>query len=153
MVRPRRLALEGLESRRVMAGLVAVANDAGAAATSHIRLLDAETGAQVAATETPAFEAGFRGGVRLAMGDVTGDGVAEVIAAPGRGRVSEIRVFARQASRLVELSDYRIQPFGPSYTGGVELGHPVGGARLREHQQGRGCHSRGADHAPAMAAT
>jgi hypothetical protein len=121
MVRTRRLALEGLESRRVMAGLVAVASDAGATATSHIRLLDAETGAQVAATETPAFEAGFKGGVRLAMGDVTGDGIAEVIAAPGRGRVGEIRVFARQASRLVELSDYRIQPFGPSYTGGVEL--------------------------------
>ncbi|MGB8854458.1 MAG: FKBP-type peptidyl-prolyl cis-trans isomerase [Pirellulales bacterium] len=121
MVRTRRLALEGLESRRVMAGLVAVANDAGATATSHIRLLDAETGAQVAATTTPAFEAGFKGGVRLAMGDVTGDGVAEVIAAPGRGRVGEIRVFAREGSTLTELTDFRTQPFGPAYTGGIEL--------------------------------
>ncbi len=121
MAHDRRLALEGLESRRVMAGLVAVASDAGAAATSHIRLLDAETGAQVAATETPAFEAGFKGGVRLAMGDVTGDGVAEVIAASGRGRVGEIRVFARVGSVLTELTDFRVQPFGSTYTGGVEL--------------------------------
>ena len=80
MVRDRRLALEGLESRRVMAGLVAVASDAGATATSHIRLLDAETGAQVAATTTPVFEAGFKGGVRLAMGDVTGDGIVDLVA-------------------------------------------------------------------------
>lgn len=121
MPRDRRLALEGLESRRVMAGLVAVASDAGAAATSHIRLLDAETGAQVATTETPAFDAGFKGGVRLAMGDVTGDGVAEVIAAPGRGRMGEIRVFARVGSRLTELTDFRTQPFGSAYTGGIEL--------------------------------
>lgn len=121
MSRDRRLAIEGLESRRVMAGMVAVASDAGASATSHIRLLDAETGAQLAATESPAFEAGFRGGVRLALGDVNGDGIAEVIAAPGRGRVGEIRVFARQGSRLVELGDYRIQPFGPSYRSGIEL--------------------------------
>lgn len=121
MVRDRRLALEGLESRRVMAGLVAVASDAGATATSHIRLLDAETGAQVAATTTPVFEAGFKGGVRLAMGDVTGDGIAEVIAAPGRGRVGEIRVFARVGSELTELTDFRTRPFGPSYTAGIEL--------------------------------
>ena len=62
MVRDRRLAVEGLESRRVMAGVVAVASDAGAAATSHIRLLDAETGGQLAATTAPAFDAGFGGG-------------------------------------------------------------------------------------------
>lgn len=121
MVRTRRLALEGLESRRVMAGLVAVASDAGATATSHIRLLDAETGAQVAATTTPVFEAGFKGGVRLAMGDVTGDGVAEVIAAPGRGRVGEIRVFHQVGAELQEIVSYRVQPFGSRYTDGIEV--------------------------------
>jgi hypothetical protein len=121
MARDRRLALEGLESRRVMAGLVAVASDAGATATSYIRLLDAETGAQVAATNTPAFEAGFKGGVRLAMGDVTGDGVAEVIAGSGRGRVGEIRIFHRVNAELQEIISYRIQPFGSGYTGGVEV--------------------------------
>lgn len=121
MVRDRRLAVEGLESRRVMAGVVAVASDAGEAATSHIRLLDAETGSQLAATTTPAFEAGFKRGVRLALGDVTGDGVAEVIAAPGRGRVGEIRVFQQVGAELRELTDYRMRPFGTSFTGGVEV--------------------------------
>jgi hypothetical protein len=121
MPRARRLALEGLESRRVMAGLIAVASDAGVNATSHIRLLDAETGAQLAATTTPVFEAGFKGGVRLAMGDVTGDGVAEVIAAPGRGRVGEIRVLQQVGGELRELTDYRIRPFGNTYIGGIEL--------------------------------
>lgn len=121
MPRSRRLAVEGLESRRVMAGVVAVASDAGVNATSHIRLLDAETGAQLAATTTPAFEAGFKGGVRLALGDVTGDGVAEVIAAPGRGRVGAVRVFQQMGGELRELTAYRIRPFGNTYTGGIEL--------------------------------
>lgn len=121
MARARRLALEGLESRRVMAGVVAVASDAGAAATTLIRLLDAETGGQVAAVASPVFEAGFKGGLRLAMGDVTGDGVADVIAASGRGRLGEIRVFHQVGADLQEIVSWRIHPFGASYTGGVEV--------------------------------
>jgi hypothetical protein len=121
MVRDRSLAVEGLESRRVMAGVIAVASDAGQAATSHIRLLDAETGSQLAATTTPAFDASFKGGVRLAMGDVTGDGVAEVIAGPGSGHVGSVRVFQQFGTELRELTAYRTRPFGPSYTGGIEL--------------------------------
>jgi FKBP-type peptidyl-prolyl cis-trans isomerase len=121
MVRDRRLAVESLESRRVMAGVVAVASDAGVTATSHIRLLDAETGSQLAATTAPAFDAGFKGGVRLALGDVTGDGVAEVIAAPGPGHVGSVRVFQQFGTELRELTAYRTQPFGPSYRGGIEL--------------------------------
>ncbi len=121
MVRDRRLAVEGLESRRVMAGVVAVASDAGAAATSHIRLLDAETGSQLAATTTPAFDAGFKGGVRLALGDVTGDGVAEVIAAPGPGHVGSVRVFQQFGTELRELTAYRTRPFGATYRDGIEL--------------------------------
>lgn len=40
-----------------------------------------------------AYHPAFRGGVRLAMGDVTGDGVDEIITGPGRGGGPQVRVF------------------------------------------------------------
>jgi hypothetical protein len=77
----------------------------------------------VAATGTPhtnflAYEAAFRGGVRVASGDVTGDGTAEIIVAPGPNRPGEIRVFTQQG---VELPSYRTLAFGPRYRGGVDV--------------------------------
>jgi hypothetical protein len=61
-----------------------------------------------------AFEPGFTGGVRVAAGDVTGDGVADVVAAmgPPGGRVS----LFDGATGTYLTGGY---PFGASYTGGV----------------------------------
>jgi hypothetical protein len=64
------------------------------------------------------FEPAYRGGVRVSVGDVDGDGVDEIIAAPGAGRVGEIRVFRQDGT---ELTAYRTFPFGPSYRNGVEI--------------------------------
>jgi hypothetical protein len=49
---------------------------------------------------------------------VTGDGIAEIIVAPGRNRIGQIRVFTPQG---VELTQYRTFPFGAAYRGGVEV--------------------------------
>jgi hypothetical protein len=40
-----------------------------------------------------AYDKKFRGGVRVAMGDVTGDGTEEIVTAPGKGGGPQIRVF------------------------------------------------------------
>ncbi|MFM7109188.1 MAG: hypothetical protein ACKOZU_11445, partial [Planctomycetaceae bacterium] len=90
-LRQRRLLVEGLEGRRLLSANVAVASDVGPSSTSLVRLVDAETGAQQASVL--AFEADFKGGVRLAMGHVTGNAAADIVAAPGSGRVGEVRVF------------------------------------------------------------
>ena len=117
------LAVESLEGRRVMAANVAVGSEIGAASTPLVRLVDADTGAVKA--QVMAFEGSFKGGVRVAMGDVDGDAVAEVLAASGPGRVGEIRVFKQQVAggttTLTELVAYRTIPFGLRYTGGVEV--------------------------------
>ncbi|MFM8435184.1 MAG: fibronectin type III domain-containing protein, partial [Planctomycetia bacterium] len=101
----------------------AVGAEIGGGAAPVVRLVNAATGVVLA--EATAFEAGFRGGARVAMGDVDGDGIPEVVAASGPGRVGEIRVFRQQvtggATTLQELEAYRTQPFGPRYTGGVEV--------------------------------
>jgi hypothetical protein len=55
----------------------------------------------------------------LALGDVNNDGSEEIIVASGAGRPGEIRVYTKGGT---ELPAYRTQPFGPRYTGGVEIG-------------------------------
>jgi FKBP-type peptidyl-prolyl cis-trans isomerase len=118
------VAVEQLEPRRVMAANVAVGSDIDVRSTGLVSLVDATSGAVLA--QTRVFEAGFRGGVRVAMGDVDGNGTAEVIAASGPGRVGEIRVFkdvvVNGKRQLQEMPAYRIIPFGNAYRGGVEIG-------------------------------
>ena len=118
------LAVESLEQRRVMAASVAVG--AGIGSSPMVRLLDAETGAVRA--EVMAFETTFKGGVRVAMGDIDGDSIPEILAASGAGRVAEIRVFKEQPGStalsptvLRELTACRTFPFGSAYSGGVEV--------------------------------
>lgn len=65
-----------------------------------------------------AYEPGFRGGVRLAVGDLDGDGEDDVATAPGPGRVGEVRVFRQDGT---ELPAFRTLPFGRAYRGGLEL--------------------------------
>ena len=117
------LAVESLEGRRVMAANVAVGTEIGRQSTPLVRLVDSDTGAVQA--QVLAFEATFKGGARVAMGDVDGDTIPEVLAASGPGRVGEIRVFRQQTSggttTLTELVAYRTQPFGPNYRHGVEI--------------------------------
>jgi autotransporter-associated beta strand protein len=61
-----------------------------------------------------AFEADFAGGVRTAVADVTGDGVADLIAGAGPGRVAEVRIYDGANGQLVR----GVQPFG-DFAGGV----------------------------------
>lgn len=103
--------------------VVAVGAEIGVGSSPVVQLVQASTGAVLA--QVTAFEPAFRGGVRVALGDVDADGVPEVIVASGPGRVGEIRVFRQQVSGgttlLAELPAYRTLPFGPGYTGGVEV--------------------------------
>jgi cyclophilin family peptidyl-prolyl cis-trans isomerase len=101
----------------------AVGAEIGVGSAPIVRLVNASTGVVLA--EKTVFEAGFRGGVRVAMGDLDGDGVPEVVASSGPGRVGDIRAFRQQVSggvtTLQELPAYSTLPFGPRYTGGVEV--------------------------------
>ena len=71
--------------------IIVVGTDAITTRTPRVRVLDANTRAQ--RFEITPFAATFRGGVRVASGDVNGDGVPDIIVAPGRGMAPQVQVF------------------------------------------------------------
>ena len=70
-----------------------------------------------------AFDAGFRGGVRVATADADGDGKADVVAGAGPGSDPAIRVFRGTNSALLfSFLKVGLTPDTPEYTSGVTLG-------------------------------
>src|SRR5262249_29207413 len=61
-----------------------------------------------------AFSASFRGGVRVAVGDVSGDGVPDILCAAGPGTSPEVRVF--DGKTFAVLRDFFA--FTPLFAGG-----------------------------------
>lgn len=61
------------------------------------------------------FGPDFSGGIRTAVGDISGDGVPDLIVGTGPGVPTQVKVF--DGSTGAEL--YSIQPFEPSFMGGV----------------------------------
>ena len=57
---------------------------------------------------------GFTGGVRVAVGDVNGDGKADIITAPASGIGTNVRVFNAANAAIISSFD----AYSPSYTGG-----------------------------------
>ena len=97
---------------------LALSDEAGWGSTSRVRMIDAATGNVL--SEFDAFEPGFQGGVQTALVDLDGDGRNEVIAASGRGRIAEWRVFSQDASGdYVQTASGR--PFGAGWKGGLSL--------------------------------
>src|SRR5205823_11963081 len=69
---------------------LALAADVGGT-EPRVRVIDAETGLQK--LNFLAFDPGFKGGVRVAVGDVNGDAIPDIITSAGPGGGPEVRVF------------------------------------------------------------
>ena len=95
-----------------------------ASGSSHVKVFDGETGAEV--RSFLAF-GGFTGGVSVGAGDTDGDGAAEVIVAAGPGGHSHVKVFDGQSQQLT-LSFFSHPGFnGPVAVAADDLngdGHP-----------------------------
>ncbi len=72
-----------------------------------------------------AYAPGFTGGVSVAAGDVTGDGVPDVVTAPGAGGGPDVRVFDGTTGSLAR----EFLAYAPGFTGGVCVAavNPAGG--------------------------
>jgi hypothetical protein len=93
-----------------------------------VRVFDGTSGSQItgALGSFLAYPSGFSGGVRVAAGDLNGDGKAEVITGAGPGGTPHARVF--DGATTNELIGFLA--FDPSSPGGVFVAAPVASARM-----------------------
>ncbi|MBX7105914.1 MAG: VCBS repeat-containing protein, partial [Gemmataceae bacterium] len=80
----------------------------------HIKVFDGATGAVVA--EFFAYAASFTGGVYVAVGDVNGDGVGEIITGAGETGGPHVKIFTATGGLVREFFAY-----AASFTGGVRV--------------------------------
>jgi hypothetical protein len=90
-----------------------IATGAGAGGGPEVRVLDARTAALRLVFD--AYDPRFPGGVRVAVGNVTGSGVPDIVTAPGPGGGPDIKVF-NSATGAVERE---FMAYNPAFTGGV----------------------------------
>jgi hypothetical protein len=62
-----------------------------------------------------AYDPGFTGGVRVAVGDVNGDGVPDIVTAPGPGGGPDVRVFDGRTGAMIR----EFMAYDPGFLGGV----------------------------------
>ncbi len=62
-----------------------------------------------------AYDGGFRGGVRVAVGDVDGDGTGDIVTAPGPTGGPHVKVFSGRTGSLIKS----FFAYAPAFTGGV----------------------------------
>jgi hypothetical protein len=90
-----------------------IATGAGAGGLPEVKVFDAKTGALK--MDFLAYNAAFHGGVRVAVGDVNGDGVDDIVTAPGFGGSPDIRVFDGRTGALMT----EFMAFDPRFNGGA----------------------------------
>ena len=79
----------------------------------NVRVFDGKTGTMLQSFN--AFASTFTGGVRVAVGDVNGDGVPDVVAAPGSGAGPNVRVFDGKTQATLRS----FFAYDAGFTGGV----------------------------------
>jgi autotransporter-associated beta strand protein len=83
-------------------------------APQYVDVIDESTGAVL--SQFAPYGNTFQGGVRIATGDLTGDGVYEIVTAPGWSTVAVVNVYSLSGVLLTSF-----EPYGPTFTGGVQL--------------------------------
>jgi uncharacterized repeat protein (TIGR01451 family) len=102
------------------ADIVTGAGDPGGG--PHVRAFDYNGGNLIEIASFFAYDLAFTGGVRVAAGDVTGDGIAEIITAPGPFGRPQVRIMKISGGVVSELSHF--DAYDPAFGGGVFVAAP-----------------------------
>lgn len=81
-----------------------------------VRVFDGATGGPLISFQP--FDAGFRGGVRVAVGDVNGDGTPDLITASGVGDAPRVVAYD---GRMPSTPLFDVAPFESAFRGGVHV--------------------------------
>jgi subtilisin family serine protease len=98
-------------------GRAEVVTAPGAGGGPHVRVLTFDSGALTPIGEFFAYDPAFTGGVFVATGDVTSDGVVEVITGPGSGGGPHVRAFSGAGVPL----GGGFFAYSPQFTAGVRV--------------------------------
>jgi membrane-associated phospholipid phosphatase len=104
-----------LEDRTQPAASAVIAFGADAGGLPYVRLFDPASNSQVRAFL--AYDPSFKGGVHVAEADVNGDGIPDVVTAPGAGGGPHIKVFDGRTGALLS----QFFAYAPSFAGGVSV--------------------------------
>ena len=96
-------------------GRAEIITGAGAGGRPVVRVFDGLTGEML--NSFLAYHTSFRGGVHVATGDINGDGMAEIVTAPGAGSGPVVKVFSPIGSALMQS----FPAYPASFLGGVYL--------------------------------
>jgi streptogramin lyase len=94
-------------------GFADIVTGAGGGGGPHVKVFDGATGGELFSFF--AYDPAFTGGVRVAVGDVNGDGFADIVTAPGPGGGPHVEVFNGADLSLLES----FFAYDPLFTGGV----------------------------------
>ena len=100
-------------------GAAEIITGAGPGGGPHVRVVSAGSTGLVELGSFLAYPPAFTGGVFVACGDVTGDGVAEIVTGAGPGGAPHVRVFQVLGSGVTELASFLA--YGPAFSGGVRV--------------------------------
>jgi streptogramin lyase len=92
-----------------------IVTGAGAGSLPEVRLFNAATGQLL--KDFNAYDPRFLGGVRVALGNVDGTGVPDIITAPGPGGGPDVRVYSGITGNLIR----EFMAFSPFFQGGVNI--------------------------------
>jgi uncharacterized repeat protein (TIGR01451 family) len=98
-------------------GVADIIAGAGAGGAPHVRIFSLAGGTATEVTNFFAYDPAFPGGVSVAAGDVTGDGVAEIITGAGPGGGPHVRAFSLAGGVPMEVASFFA--YDPAFPGGV----------------------------------
>ena len=98
-------------------GVAELVTGAGPGGGPHVRVWSLTGAGLVEIAGAYAYSPGFDGGVTVAVGDLTGDGIAELITGAGPGAGPHVRVLSLTGAGLVEVSGF--YAYDPAFRGGV----------------------------------
>jgi uncharacterized repeat protein (TIGR01451 family) len=98
-------------------GVAELITGAGPGGGPHVRVWSLTGGGPIEIAGFFPYDPAFAGGVAVAVGDVTGDGVAELITGAGPGGGPHVRVWSLTGAGFVEVAGFFA--YDPAFAGGV----------------------------------
>jgi hypothetical protein len=98
-------------------GIDDIVTGAGAGAGPHVRAFGLAGDSLTELASFFAYDRAFMGGVTVAVGDLDGDGVADIVTGAGAGAGPHVRVFSMADGSPTESASF--SAYDPAFTGGV----------------------------------